>query len=151
MSSLVLAGAADAPGGGGAAADAPGADAPGGGAADAPVADAFEAAAVGAGACSPSLKGDKGGKRADRQPEQEVQPEKGVRIRWHRAGDTGKGMDNGKGKACIFGVAGAADAAAADDAGGNGGGYSSSATLSVAAFAATLSATLSAAVSGGAR
>ena len=29
-------------------------------------------------------------------------------------------MDNGKGKACIFGVAGAADAAAVNDAGGNG-------------------------------
>ena len=49
--------------------DAPGADAPGGGAADAPVADAFEAAAAGADACSPSGKGDKGGKRAERQPE----------------------------------------------------------------------------------
>ena len=73
-SSALEAPGADAPGGGGT--DERVADAPGGGAADAPVADALEAAAVGADACSPSLKGDKGGKRADRQPEQERQPEK---------------------------------------------------------------------------
>ena len=102
------------------------------------VADALEAAAAGADACSPSLKGDKGGKRAASGIYSYrltvtatiiISARKEVRIRWHRAGDTGKGMDNGKGKACIFRVAGAADAAAADDAGGNGGGYPSSSTL----------------------
>ena len=63
MSSLVLAGDADAPGdGAAAAADAPGADAPGCGAADARVADPLEAA-VGADACSVYLEWDGGGKR----------------------------------------------------------------------------------------
>ena len=71
---------------------APGpADAPGGGAADAAIADAFEAAAVGAGACSPSLKGDKGGKRAGRQPEQERQPEKASGSDGIEPGTLGKG------------------------------------------------------------
>ena len=65
--------------------------APGGGAADAHVADALEAAAAGADACSPSLKGDKGGKRADRQPEQERQPEKASGSDGIEPGTLGKG------------------------------------------------------------
>ena len=67
------------------------ADAPGGGAADAHVADALEATAAGADACSPSLKGDKGGKRADRQPEQERQPEKASGSDGIEPGTLGKG------------------------------------------------------------
>ena len=72
-----------------AAAAAASADAPG--AADASVADALEAGTVGADACSPSLKGDKGGKRADRQPEQERQPEKASGSDGIEPGTLGKG------------------------------------------------------------
>ena len=75
----------------GVAAAAASAEAPGGGAADASVADALEAGAVGAGACSPSLKGDKGGKRAGRQPEQERQPEKASGSDGIEPGTLGKG------------------------------------------------------------
>ena len=60
-------------------------------AADASVADALDAGAVGADACSPSLKGDKGGKRADRQPEQERQPEKASGSDGIEPGTLGKG------------------------------------------------------------
>ena len=60
-------------------ADALDADAPGGGAADAHV------------ACSPSLKGDKGRKRADRQPEQERQPEKASGSDGIEPGTLGRG------------------------------------------------------------
>ena len=55
------------------------------------VADALEAAAVGGGACSTSLKGDKGGKRAERQPEQERQPEKASGSDGIEPGTLGKG------------------------------------------------------------
>ena len=65
--------------------------APGGGAADARVAAALEAAATGADACSPSLKGDKGGKRAGRQPEQERQPKKASGSDGIEPGTLGKG------------------------------------------------------------
>ena len=88
----------------GAAADAPGADAPGGGAADAHVADAIEAAAAGADACPPSLKGGKGGKRADRQPEQERQPEKASGSDGIEPGTLGNGWTMVRVKPAYLGV-----------------------------------------------